>query len=48
VLAEHAAGRAPGGYWLQVEERNSGARALYRRTGFTDHHGYHYRIAPPA
>ena len=46
VLAEHAAGRAPGGYWLQVEERNSGARALYQRTGFTDHHGYHYRIAP--
>jgi predicted GNAT family acetyltransferase len=48
VLAEHAVGRAPGGYWLQVEERNTGARALYQRTGFTDHHGYHYRIAPPA
>lgn len=48
VLAEHAAGRAPGGYWLQVEERNTGARALYKRTGFADHHGYHYRIAPPA
>jgi len=47
VLAEHAASRAPGGYWLQVEERNTGARALYQRTGFTDHHGYHYRIAPP-
>jgi len=31
---------------LQVEERNTGARALYQRTGFTDHHGYHYRIAP--
>jgi len=46
VLAEHAAGWAPGGYWLQVEERNTGARALYQRTGFTDHHGYHYRIAP--
>jgi GNAT superfamily N-acetyltransferase len=46
VLAGHAAPRAPGGYWLQVEERNTSARALYRRTGFTDHHGYHYRIAP--
>jgi GNAT superfamily N-acetyltransferase len=48
VLAAHAASRAPGGYWLQVEEGNTGARALYRRTGFTDHHGYCYRIAPPA
>lgn len=48
VLAAHAASRAPGGYWLQVEEGNTGARALYRRAGFTDHHGYRYRIAPPA
>ena len=34
--------------YLQVEEANQPARALYARAGFTDHHGYHYRIAPPA
>jgi len=32
--------------YLQVEEGNQAARRLYRRSGFTDHHGYHYRIAP--
>ncbi len=36
---------ATGGY-LQVEEDNEGARALYERMGFTAHHGYHYRRAP--
>ncbi|MDF3291977.1 GNAT family N-acetyltransferase [Streptomyces silvisoli] len=36
---------ATGGY-LQVEEENEGARALYERMGFTAHHGYHYRRAP--
>lgn len=34
--------------YLQVEEANQPARALYARAGFTDHHGYHYRIAPPS
>ena len=34
------------GLYLQVEEDNQAARALYARSGFTDHHGYHYRIAP--
>jgi ribosomal protein S18 acetylase RimI-like enzyme len=33
--------------YLQVEEANQPARALYARAGFTDHHGYHYRVAPP-
>jgi N-acetylglutamate synthase len=46
ALAQHAASRVTGGYYLQVEERNTGARTLYERAGFTDHHGYHYRIAP--
>ncbi len=30
--------------YLQVEEDNPGARALYARHGFTLSHGYHYRI----
>jgi len=32
--------------YLQVEDGNAAARALYRKIGFTDHHGYHYRVAP--
>ncbi|WP_170991045.1 GNAT family N-acetyltransferase [Herbidospora galbida] len=31
--------------YLQVEEDNPGARALYARRGFTLSHGYHYRIS---
>ncbi|TKV60575.1 GNAT family N-acetyltransferase [Nakamurella flava] len=29
--------------YLQVARENQGARALYGRLGFVDHHGYHYR-----
>jgi len=32
--------------YLQVEDDNDAARALYGKIGFTDHHGYHYRLAP--
>ena len=32
--------------YLQVEDGNQPALALYRRLGFTEHHGYHYRVAP--
>jgi N-acetylglutamate synthase len=46
ALAACAAARGVTGLYLQVTDDNHGARALYRKLGFTDHHGYHYRIAP--
>jgi N-acetylglutamate synthase len=46
ALAAAAAARGVAGLYLQVEDDNGGARALYRRAGFADHHGYRYRIAP--
>jgi N-acetylglutamate synthase len=47
ALAAAAAARGVTGVYLQVEDGNTAARTLYRQAGFTDHHGYHYRIAPP-
>jgi ribosomal protein S18 acetylase RimI-like enzyme len=47
ALAAQAASQDVKGLYLQVENDNAPARALYHRTGFTDHHAYHYRIAPP-
>ncbi len=38
--------RGVGRVFLQVEDGNEAALALYHRLGFTDHHGYHYRVAP--
>ena len=46
ALIAHAAQRGKDRIYLQVEDGNEPARALYRRLGFTDHHGYHYRVAP--
>ncbi len=46
ALAAAAAGRGLTGLYLQVEAENAVARALYHRLGFTDHHRYHYRVAP--
>jgi ribosomal protein S18 acetylase RimI-like enzyme len=46
ALIAHAADRGQDRIYLQVEDGNEPARALYRRLGFTDHHGYHYRVAP--
>ena len=48
ALARSAASRGVTGLYLQVEDDNTAARALYATAGFTDHHGYHYRIAPAA
>ena len=48
ALAAAVAARGVSGLYLQVEDDNGAARALYRRVGFADHHGYHYRVAPAA
>lgn len=45
-LAAQAASRGAQWLFLQVEEENVAARALYTRIGFTDHHRYHYRMGP--
>lgn len=34
--------------YLQLEDSNTAALALYRGLGFTEHHRYHYRVAPAA
>jgi len=46
ALAAAAAERGVPGLYLQVEDGNLAARTLYGSLGFTDHHGYHYRLAP--
>jgi ribosomal protein S18 acetylase RimI-like enzyme len=46
ALAAAARRRGADRLYLQVEDDNAGARALYASLGFTDHHGYHYRVAP--
>jgi N-acetylglutamate synthase len=48
ALAGAAAARGAARLYLQVEEDNTPALALYARCGFTGHHRYHYRIAPAA
>lgn len=46
ALAEAAAAHGVAGLYLQVASDNSAAKLLYRRAGFTEHHRYHYRVAP--
>ena len=48
VLARAAAERGVDRVFLQVEEDNPAARALYARCGFRAAHTYHYRVAPAA
>jgi ribosomal protein S18 acetylase RimI-like enzyme len=43
ALQGWAAGRGASSVYLQVVGSNTAARALYRRTGFIEHHRYHYR-----
>jgi GNAT superfamily N-acetyltransferase len=45
-MARWAQERGAAACYLQVVERNSAARSLYARLGFTDAYGYWYRIAP--
>ncbi|GIJ26070.1 N-acetyltransferase [Micromonospora qiuiae] len=47
ALAEWAAEIGATDAFLQVEQRNTAACALYRRLGFTTHHTYLTRVAPP-
>jgi len=47
ALAGAAAGQGAARLYLQVAEDNTPAIALYARCGFTGHHGYRYRTAPP-
>jgi GNAT superfamily N-acetyltransferase len=46
ALAYWAVGEQAHNCYLQVDVDNHGALALYQRLGFTEHHRYHYRIAP--
>jgi N-acetylglutamate synthase len=46
ALAAAAADHGAASVYLQVENGNAAARTLYRQAGFSDHHGYHYRVGP--
>ena len=45
-VADWARSRGARSTFLQVEDGNEGALALYGGAGFSVHHGYHYRVAP--
>ncbi|MFC8388596.1 GNAT family N-acetyltransferase [Streptomyces sp. NPDC057238] len=46
ALARRALDEGASAAWLQVEDGNAGARALYDRMGFAAHHAYHHYRAP--
>jgi N-acetylglutamate synthase len=47
-VADWARARGAASTYLQVSADNTGARTLYGGTGFSVHHAYHYRVAPPS
>ncbi|GHJ05825.1 N-acetyltransferase [Micromonospora humidisoli] len=47
ALAEWGAAEGATHAFLQVEQRNTAAVTLYRKLGFTTHHTYLTRVAPP-
>ncbi|MFI9821755.1 GNAT family N-acetyltransferase [Streptomyces sp. NPDC052013] len=48
ALARQALAEGASAAWLQVEEDNGGARAMYERLGFAAHHAYHHYREPLA
>lgn len=46
ALARRALAEGASAAWLQVEEDNAAARALYTGLGFTAHHAYHHYREP--
>ncbi|MEU6663306.1 GNAT family N-acetyltransferase [Streptomyces sp. NPDC046821] len=48
ALSRRALDEGASASWLQVENDNAGARALYERLGFAPHHAYHHYRAPDA
>lgn len=46
ALAGRALDEGASAAWLQVEEENAGARALYAGMGFAAHHAYHHYREP--
>lgn len=46
ALARRALDEGASAAWLQVEEDNAGARALYTGMGFAAHHAYHHYREP--
>ncbi len=48
AIADWALRRGDRNGYLQVAEYNTSALGFYRGVGFTDHHGYQYRLGPAA